>query len=166
MQAMLLAEALAERADLHKRLGSLRARLQENVYADGESSEPLESPESLLSMAEKAVERLEQLLRNINATNTQTPFHACGVSGTLTDALARRDALASLHKTLAEALEGVGTRRRRYFDERPASKVVIDVAEWRARMDSVAKDLRQLDLAIQSLNWQTELIEQRDTTTS
>lgn len=154
---MRLAEALAERADLHKRLGSLRERLADNMYAD-EDGVPLENPDELLGAAEADTRRLETLIRSINATNSSTAFNACDVSGTLTDALARRDALASLHKTLKEALDSTGTRRRRFFDDR-SGKLTIDVPQWRGRLDDVARQLRQLDLAIQSLNWTTELVE-------
>lgn len=129
------------------------------MYADSEDGAPLEDPAELLETAEADTRRLEWLIRAINHTNSTTLFDACDVTGTLTDALARRDALASLHKTLSEALKGVGSRRRRYFDDRPAGKLAIDVAAWRRRADDTAAKLRQLDLAIQALNWATDVCE-------
>ena len=156
---MKLAHALTARSDLVKRISSLRSRAVENLRADEDGTTP-EAPTRLIEEALEDASRLEALVRAINHTNSATPFNSHGVTGTLTDALARRDALASQHKTLSDVLSSIsGARSRRIFDDRPAGKLVVDTSQLRAQADSLAHTLRELDLAIQGLNWGTDLIE-------
>ena len=87
---MKLAEALAKRADLQRRIEQMRGRLQKSALVqEGES--PPEDPQELLGEAERLVSELEGYVRSINRTNLSATL-ADGET-TLTDALARRDAL-------------------------------------------------------------------------
>jgi len=87
---MKLAEALANRADLQRRVEQLRGRLQNSALVqEGES--PPEDPQELLEETERIVSELERDVRRINRTNLAATL-ADGET-TLTDALARRDAL-------------------------------------------------------------------------
>ena len=67
---MRLAEALAERADLQRRLEQLRDRITSNArYQEGE--EPAEDSSALLREAEVGFARLRELIRRINLTNSR-----------------------------------------------------------------------------------------------
>ena len=89
---MKLAEALALRADAQKRLAQLKGRAVASArYQEGEP--PAEDAATLLARARAVVDEIEDLVRRINRTNAATEIEP-GL--TLTDAIARRDALASL----------------------------------------------------------------------
>src|ERR671912_216042 len=65
---MKLAEALANRADLQRRIEQMRGRLQKSALVqEGES--PPEDPQELLEETERLVSELEGYLRRINRTN-------------------------------------------------------------------------------------------------
>ncbi|WP_280365526.1 DIP1984 family protein, partial [Nocardia abscessus] len=90
---MKLAEALALRADSARRIEQLRARIVSNArFQEGE--EPAENAAALLAEAGEVLEDYEKLIRRINRTNAAARI---GDDGTLTDALARRDALRLWH---------------------------------------------------------------------
>ena len=67
-KTMKLAEALLERKSLKEKIESLRARLAENVMVQ-EGDKPAEDPQTLMSELNGAVDALETLIKQINATN-------------------------------------------------------------------------------------------------
>ncbi|MEI3847894.1 MULTISPECIES: DIP1984 family protein [unclassified Microbacterium] len=154
---MKLAEALAARADLQRRIEQLRSRIATNArFQEGE--EPAEDAGALLAEAEEALERLRDLIRRINATNAGLDL---GADGTMTDALAARDVLRLRHALLAEAAaaasgsNGLMRQMRSELRQFPA----LPVAELRTRADDVARELRELDTRIQQANWTNDLRE-------
>ncbi len=101
---MKLAEALANRADLQRRVEQMRGRLQKSALVqEGES--PPEDPGELLEETERLVSELEGYVRRINRTN---------LSATLTDALARRDALTLRYGNLKTLVSTASDRVPRY----------------------------------------------------
>ncbi|CAN5753727.1 hypothetical protein BH20ACT12_BH20ACT12_02180 [soil metagenome] len=65
---MKLAEALANRADLQRRVEQMRGRLQKSALVqEGES--PPEDPGEFLEETERLVSELEGYVRRINRTN-------------------------------------------------------------------------------------------------
>jgi len=154
---MRLAEALAARADLQRRIEQLRARITANArYQEGE--EPAEDAGALLAEADEALARLRELIRRINATNSRLDL---GVDGTMTDALAARDVLRMQHALLTDAAAAAsgsaGMIRQMRSELRQVS--ALPVAQVRARADAVAAELRELDNRIQHANWTSELEE-------
>jgi hypothetical protein len=151
---MKLAEALALRADTRRRVEELRSRITANaVYQEG--TEPAEDATALLAEADRLFDELESLIRRINRTNSSTDL---GADGTMTDALARRDALRLRHSVLiaaAEAAAGRGSFRQLRSELRYLS--ALPVAELRDRADRVAREIRELDTRIQQANWTVEL---------
>jgi hypothetical protein len=106
-----LAEALANRADLQRRVEQMRGRLQKSArLQEGES--PPEDPQELLEETERLVSELEEYVRRINRTNLSTTL-ADGET-TLTDALARRDALALRYGNLKTLVSAASDRLPRY----------------------------------------------------
>ena len=96
---MKLAEALAARADAQGRLQELRGRIVDNARHQ-EGDEPAEDPNALLEEADRVAVELGRLVRVINATNAATSVDG---NGTITDAIAQRDALAARRRILADA---------------------------------------------------------------
>jgi hypothetical protein len=151
---MKLAEALALRADARRRIEELRNRITANaVFQEG--TEPTEDAAALLAEADRLLDQLESLIRRINRTNSATDL---GADGTMTDALARRDALRLRHSVLvgaAEAAAAGGRFRQLRSELRYLS--ALPVAEVRERADRVARDIRELDSRIQQANWTVDL---------
>ncbi|MDQ0613906.1 DNA repair exonuclease SbcCD ATPase subunit [Microbacterium sp. W4I4] len=151
---MRLAEALAARADLQRRIEQLRSRITGNArYQEGE--EPAEDAAGLLAEADAALDELRDLIRRINATNSRVDL---GADGTMTDALAARDVLRMRHSLLtdaATAASGQGFMRQMRSELRQFA--ALPVAELRSQADDVARELRELDSRIQQANWGNDL---------
>lgn len=153
---MKLADALAARADLQRRIEQLRSRIADNArYQEGE--EPAEDANALLAEADAALDELRDLIRRINATNSRIDL---GDDGTMTDALAARDVLRMRHSLLtaaAAAASGSGDGYMRQMRSELRQFSALPVAELRSRADVVARELRELDSRIQQANWGNEL---------
>jgi hypothetical protein len=152
---MILAEALARRAELSDRLSQLGRRALSSVhYQEGET--PAEDPTELVTESDRVAEELEWLIRRVNATNLATEFEP-GMS--VTDALARRDVLRKRHQLRAQ-LADAGTRTMpRGMRSEIRMLTAVDVRATRSEADGLARELRELDTRIQQVNWTTELLE-------
>ena len=91
---MKLANALAQRADLQRRMAQLASRLMNNAKVQ-EGERPAEEPAELLAQLEEISRQLEELIRRINLTNTAVRSET---GESLTALLARRDCLVSTVK--------------------------------------------------------------------
>jgi hypothetical protein len=154
-----LAEALSLRANSVRRIEQLRSRIVTNArYQEGE--EPAEDAAALLAEADAVVGEYQDLLRRINRTNAATSI---GDDGTLTDALARRDALRLHHSVLTAAADAaVGNTQQGYARQlRSELKMLaaLPVSELRARADELARQWRELDVRIQRSNWEVDLLD-------
>jgi hypothetical protein len=153
---MKLAEALANRADLQRRVEQVRMRLQKSALVqEGES--PPEDPQELLEESERLVSELERYVRRINRTNLSATL-ADGET-TLTDALARRDALALRYGNLKILVNSASDRVPRYGRAEIRILSTVEVEPLRRRMDELARQRRELDTSIQQANWATDIIE-------
>lgn len=124
-----------------------------------EGTEPAEDAAALLTEADALLDELEGLIRRINRTNSATDL---GADGTMTDALARRDALRMRHSVLVSAADAAAGRDANGFRQLRSELrqfAALPVAELRARADRVARDVRELDTRIQQANWNVELVE-------
>ena len=150
---MKLAEALATRADLQRRIEGMRARLRQSALVQ-EGEEPPEDPNELLSETEGMVSELERLVGGINRTNLSARL---ADGATITEALARRDALALRHGMLDALVRAASDRVPRYGRTEIRILPTVEVGPLRRRMDELAKERRELDTAIQAINWTTDL---------
>ena len=150
---MLLAEALAERAQAQERLNTLKDRLVATVRVQ-EGDEPDENPTDLLRELEGVTARIDELVIAINATNTATKFDE---EITLMEALALRDGLLRKRRIYHDLAQRAGTRSDRYSRTEIKFVSTIPVADLRKRVDDLSKQYRELDTRIQQLNWNTEL---------
>jgi hypothetical protein len=156
---MKLAEALSLRANSVRRIEQLRSRIVTNArYQEGE--EPAEDAAALLAEADDVVGEYQDLLRRINRTNAASSI---GADGTLTDALARRDALRLHHSVLTAAADAaVGNNQQGYARQlRSELKMLaaLPVSELRTRADDLARQWRELDVRIQRSNWEVDLLD-------
>jgi hypothetical protein len=163
---MKLAEALAARSDAMKAVEQLRARVQANARFQ-EGDEPTEDATAMLAELDRVFTQLEDLIRRINRTNASARLED---GSTLTDALARRDVLRMRHATwtrAANAVSGVddgGPRMGavvafRHLRSELRTLPALAVPELRATIDELAREHRQLDVAIQRTNWQVDLVD-------
>ena len=150
---MKLAEALVLRSDTKKRLEQLRARLASSALVQ-EGERPPEDPQVLLKELAAMIAEFERLIVAINRTNSNTGIPGFG---TLTDALAKRDALDLEYSLLEGFLEAASNRVNRYSRTEIKLVSTVDVTPLRLQLDGIAKRRRDLDSLIQGTNWATEL---------
>jgi hypothetical protein len=105
---MKIAEALALRADLQKRLEQLKRRLVKNARIQ-EGDTPEEDPAELQAELERSARELMVLIQRINRTNAASPFG----DGTLADSLAERDVLKIRYNAYRELASAASTSQSR-----------------------------------------------------
>jgi hypothetical protein len=149
---MKLAEALTLRADLQKRIEQLRARLRQSALVQ-EGEQPPEDPNELLAEAARLTDELARLIFRINRANLATTLPD---STTLTEAIARRDALQTQYSLIETAADTAANRIDRYGRSEIRKVATVDVGALRKQMERLAQQRRELDTAIQATNWATE----------
>ena len=149
---MLLAEALARRAEAQDRLNKLQDRLVQGAMIQ-EGDTPVEDPAAMLEEAAALLQEIETLVRRINHTNAHTDFEGA----TLTDAIARRDALLRSRRLYAAVADAATMTGARYSRSEVRFVPAVDVKALREMADSASKAYRELDTKIQQLNWTTQL---------
>ena len=150
---MKLAEALQLRADLQKRMEQLNVRLCQNAIVQ-EGEKPAENPVSLLDEYENCAAQLENLVARINRTNSETRTE----NGTLTELLAHRDCLKLRVQTYHQFLMAAGNLPHRTTRSEIRILSSVSVPEYRKKEDDLSRQLREVDNAIQAVNWTTELL--------
>ena len=150
---MKLAEALQERADLARRIDALKSRLSHNaIVQEGET--PAEDPAALLAEFDACAAQMEELLTRINMTNCKTVV----LGKPLTALLAHRDALKIKLDGYRMLVNDASMTARRATRSEIKILSTVNVTELQKTVDLTAKELRQLDNAIQAANWTTELL--------
>src|ERR671936_1078504 len=107
---MKLGEALTLRSQLQTRIELLRGRLKASALVQ-EGEQPPEDPAGLLAEFDDLATQLERLVTRINHTNLATRLPD---GTTLTDALARRDALALRQTVIRQVADVAGQRPPRH----------------------------------------------------
>lgn len=146
---MKLAEALLLRADLQKKLASLQARISQYAVVQ-QGDKPHENPNTLLKEASGVLDELEDLVFRINEANLANKL---ADGRTLTEALARRDALVLRHATLQSAIDGARKPPERYGLKEIKWVATIDVSKLQKQADDLARQIRELNGMIQEANW-------------
>ena len=150
---MKLAEALQERADLARRIDSIKSRLSHNAIVQ-EGELPAEDPAALLAEFDACTNRMEELLTRINLTNCKTVV----LGQSLTALLARRDALTVKLGGYRSLVNEASMTARRATRSEIKILSTVNVAELQKTVDRLEKELRQLDNAIQAENWTTDIL--------
>ena len=151
---MKIAEALALRADLQKRLEQLKQRLVKNARIQ-EGDSPEEDPVELQSELEKLALELMMLIQRINRTNAGSRFDR----GTLADALAERDVLKIRYNAYRELATAASTSQHRVTRSEVKFISTVSVSAIQRKADELAQEHRKLDTGIQEADWLTELLE-------
>lgn len=152
-EEMSLAEALQLRADIKTRIAQLHSRLNDNAKVQ-EGEAPAEDPLRLIELLNAECSAYEELIRRINLTNAATVLDG----QTLTALLARRDTLSLELSIMRDFLQQASQRIDRYSKTEIKILPTVDVTAMQKTVDAKSKELRQLDAAIQKLNWNTMLI--------
>ena len=149
---MKLSEALILRKDIQSRLDELDNRLCACALTqEGES--PAEDPAALLAELESLTSQHCELCARINLTNSRTVVD--GLS--LTEMLARRDALGRRQSILSNLLSSASQAPRRASGREIRILPTVDIPALRKRLDASAKELRELDMKIQQITWTDDL---------
>ena len=143
---MKLAEALSIRADLQRKVSQLRARLKDSSKVQ-EGDTPAEQISDLFLELEECLVQLEEMVYRINHTNE---------GETITRMIARKDHLSQRVAINQDLLEHV-METDRYGRNEIKYVRMVDVAALRKETDIIAKQLRELDLKLQELNWTIDL---------
>lgn len=150
---MKLAEALLLRADQKKKLASLRERITRNsIVQEGEV--PSERVEDLLKEADAVMREHLDTVQKVNAAN-QTSKIADG--RLLSGVLAERDALVHQHSLVTAAIQATHKDVSRYGQKEIKWLPQIDIAAMQKRADDLSKKTREINVVIQSANWQIEV---------
>ncbi|MEG2977679.1 MAG: DIP1984 family protein [Comamonas sp.] len=150
---MKLAEALLLRADLNKKLASLRERINRNaIVQEGET--PKEKVEDLLAEATSALEEQQKLVRTINAANESTRL---ADGRLLADVLALRDTLIARHSLLIATIAATHKDVDRYSQREIKWIAQIDVASLQKQADDLSRKIREVNVSVQAANWQIEI---------
>lgn len=152
-EEMSLAEALQMRADIKTQIAQLHSRLNDNAKVQ-EGEAPAEDPLRLIELLNAECSAYEELIRRINLTNAATVLDG----QTLTALLARRDTLSLELSIMRDFLQQASQRIDRYSKTEMKILPTVDVTAMQKTVDAKSKELRQLDAAIQKLNWNTMLI--------
>jgi hypothetical protein len=151
-----IGEALNRRSDLQKRVAQLQERLRASVLVQ-EGDEPPESAVELLTELDSLCDELQSLIAQINHTNANTKL---STGETVTEGLARRDALALRQGALRVAIRAAtNDGLPRYSRSEIRMVRQIRVREIQAQVDALAREQRELDTLLQEHNWTTPLIE-------
>jgi methyl-accepting chemotaxis protein len=151
---MKIAEALALRADIQKRLEQLKQRLVKNARIQ-EGDKPEEDPVELQAELERLAQELTMLIQRINRTNAGSRFG----NGTLADALADRDVLKIRYNAYRELAAAASTTQSRMTRSEVKFISTVSVAATQRKADDLAKRYRELDTKIQEADWTTTLLD-------
>jgi hypothetical protein len=152
---MKLAEALVERKAAQGKIAELGERLQ-RVAIVQEGQAPVEEPTALLEELNSVTGRLQRLIIAINRTNMQATLAG---GETVMAGIARRDVLKLRLGILDSLLRVCGGQQFRLRSSEIRFFCTVPVGELQRQRDLLAKQLRELDAAIQAANWMTELLE-------
>lgn len=150
---MKLAEALIQRADAKKRLENLRQRLIRSAKVQEGETAP-ENPQDLIGEMDALLAEMTSLIQRINRTNSATAFDNIR---SLTDVLAERDALM-LRRSLLSSLMQAAQPQARYGRMEIKETPTVNIADLQKQYDELARQHRELDTAIQQMNWNVDLI--------
>jgi Mg2+ and Co2+ transporter CorA len=151
---MKLAEALAERAAIRKKIDVLSSRLEKNSKVF-EGEEPVEDPKRLLEELNILTSRHEELIFRNNTANAVT---VASNGETLARLLARRDTLADKVDVLNALLRSTEKERPIYRNKDSLKEIItVDVRSVREEADALAKSVREIDTMIQEVNWNTNI---------
>lgn len=152
---MKLAEALLLRSDQQKQLASLKQRINANVLVQ-EGDTPSQDPETLIKKTFELSTQLHQLMQKIHYTNAHTSLNDGRL---LLSVLLKRDDYIARHQILTDAIQHSHRDTERYSGREIKWQKVISVSALQKQADDISIKIREINILIQSANWQIDLIE-------
>ncbi len=152
-KTMKLSEALIIRSDLQKRVEQIKSRLIANAKVQ-EGDKTAEDPAEILAELKQTLKDLCEIIKKINLTNSQITDG----KKTMTELLAERDVLSMQIKIENDFLTSARNKIDRYSNKEIKIFSSVDVKQKQTELDKLSKKLRELDVKIQALNWQSDLI--------
>jgi hypothetical protein len=150
-----LAEALSIRADLQRKVHQLKERILRNAKIQVDEK-PAEDPKELLLELDIASKEVVVLIKKINQTNSTLQFDE---NNTMADILIEREQLASLRDLHRELAKQATVSQDRYKKLEIKFMPAVDVRHIQKVADGYAKQFRELDVKIQTLNWTEDLVD-------
>ena len=151
---MKLAEALNIRADLQRKVYQLKSRLIANSQVQ-EGDTPAEDPEDLLKELDTSIKKLEDVIKLINKTNSNTYIKNKSIS----DMIVERDMLKLKMSAINELVNSASNKVDRYSNKEIKIFSTINVKEKQKELNKMSKEYREIDTLLQGLNWTTDLVE-------
>ncbi len=140
---------------MQKKLAQLKGRIKANVKVQ-EGDTPSEDPNELMIDASQLITELTALIERIHRTNAIATTDRGQSMLTL---LVERDTLEMRHKLLIDSIEATQTEADRYSHREIKWNIIVSVASLQIQADDIAMKLRNLNIVIQSNNWQIDLVE-------
>jgi len=150
---MKLAEALLLRADMQKKLASLRERIGQNAVVQ-EGEQPHEDPQKLLQQAFGVLSDLQDLVAKVSVANLTNKLPD---GRTLAVAIGQRDTLVRQHSLISASLDATKKEPDRYSVREIKWVATLDVAKLQKQLEDLAKSIRELNSLIQQANWGIDL---------
>ena len=151
---MKLAEALNIRADLQRKVYQLKSRFIANSQVQ-EGDTPAEDPEDLVKELDTSIKKLEDVIKLINKTNSNTYIKNKSIS----DMIVERDMLKLKMSAINELVNSASNKVDRYSNKEIKIFSTINVKEKQKELDKMSKEYREIDTLLQGLNWTTDLVE-------
>ena len=123
------------------------------IFAYAET--PAEKLERLRKELDDSLNQIEDLIYRINMTNV----HATIDGESLTRLIARRDVLSKRVAIMGNIVNQIASNDTRFGKNEIRFVRTVDVRELHKEVDKYSKQLRELDLKIQELNWTVEMVE-------
>jgi len=151
---MKLAQALIERKAIKTNIEEIKKRIYQNAkLQEGDTS--LESPLDLIDELDVEIKKYTTLITRINKTNNATYIDE---NLTMMEAIIQKDMLHLKYLMLKNLGDKATAKEDRYSHREIKYVPNVDIAIVRNKLNTVAKEYREMDMKIQEFNWKTELI--------
>ncbi|ACN84260.1 DIP1984 family protein [Brachyspira hyodysenteriae] len=150
---MKLGEALLKKDEYVKKIDNLKKRVKNNVVMK-EDNENNEDPNDLIKEYIETNNELSDLIMKINNKENTTRLEI-GIS--ISEAINIKDKLTREIDIYKSILKEVNSKDFRTAKNELKMKVLINVKDIQNEFDKLSKALNDIDIMIQSANWNTDL---------
>lgn len=150
---MLLAEAIAERAEILRRNGVLQDQLWRAVQAP-EGEKPFLDPYELIEEEDQNLDRLHVLDKQIHETNTKTMLQE---NQTLLGAVIRLRMILKKKRLYSNVTERVFPRYQ-YGGSEIKNVTTVNIRNLNNKMDQIEREYQELLILVQKRNWKLQVL--------
>ena len=150
---MKLGEAILKRDEYIKKQDELKKRVKSNV-AVKDDNENNENPDELIKKYIEINNELSDLILKIDNKEHETKLHI-GIS--ISDAVKIRDKLYREMEIYKTVLKELNSKDYRNAKNEVKMKVLVNVKEIQEEADKLSKAYSDIDVIIQSSNWNVDL---------